>query len=136
MSSSGGGLFGASRDSQESGALLNFVATRLPLSHGLTPILQTGSLNQLASGLADAHVTANVLAETILNLAGLDRSRAETLCRAPGANLMLGPATSGFMSVVAGVGHRLNGRVDAPVTSLEAVDGTFPATRLVRSPAH
>ena len=89
-----------------------------------------------ASGLADAQVTANVLAETILNLAGLDRSRAESLCRAPGANLMLGPATSGFLSVVAGVGHRLDGRVDAPVTSLEAVEGTFPATRLVRSPAH
>jgi hypothetical protein len=67
-----------------------------------------------ASGLADAQVTANVLAETILNLAGLDRSRAESLCRAPGANLMLGPATSGFLSVVAGVGHRLDGRVDAP----------------------
>jgi hypothetical protein len=36
----------ASRDSQESGALLNFVATRLPLSRGLTPILQTAWLNQ------------------------------------------------------------------------------------------
>ena len=82
-----------------------------------------------ASGLADAHVTANVLAETILNLAGLDRSRAEALCRAAGANLILAPATSRFMSVAAGVAHRLNGCVDAHVTSLEAVDGTFQATR-------
>jgi hypothetical protein len=40
----------ASRDSQESGALFNFVATMLPLSHGLIPILQTASLNQKKSG--------------------------------------------------------------------------------------
>lgn len=82
-----------------------------------------------ASGLADAQVTANVLAETIPNLAGLDRSRAEALCRAAGANLILAPAASRLMSVAAGVAHRLNGCVDAPVTSLEAVDGPFQATR-------
>ena len=37
MSSSGGGLFGASRDSQESGALLNFVGNRLPTIPRIDP---------------------------------------------------------------------------------------------------
>jgi len=44
----------ASRDSQESGALLNFVTTMSSLSHGLASILQTASLNQKKYAQADA----------------------------------------------------------------------------------
>jgi len=58
-----------------------------------------------------------------------DAAAAEAVCRAAQAELILAPATSRFMRVLAGVAHRLNGCVDTHVTSLEAVDGEVQATR-------
>jgi len=58
-----------------------------------------------------------------------DAAAAEALCRAAGAELILAPATSRFMRVLAGVAHRLNGCVDTHVTSLESVNGELRATR-------
>jgi len=103
---------------------------------------QTGA--RLTIGLIGANVDA--AAETIA-AAGADRiltvtgpnfataryasdaAAAEALCRAAGADLILAPATSRFMRVLAGVAHRLNGSVDTHVTSLEAIDGEVRATR-------
>src|SRR5208282_5632060 len=79
-------------------------------------------------------------AERILAVAGpdfatarylSDAAAAEAICRSAGADLILAPATSRFMRVLAGVAHRLNGCVDTHVTSLEAevVPGELRATR-------
>ncbi|HKN72523.1 MAG TPA: hypothetical protein VJX30_15930, partial [Terriglobales bacterium] len=58
-----------------------------------------------------------------------DAAAAEAICRAAGADLILAPASSRFMRVLAGVAHRLNGCVDTHVTSLESVNGELRATR-------
>jgi len=58
-----------------------------------------------------------------------DAAAAEAVCRAAGADLILAPATSRFMRVLAGVAHRLNGVVDTHVTSVEVVDGEVCVTR-------
>ena len=87
-----------------------------------------------------AETVAAAGAERILAVAGpdfasaryaSDAAAAEALCRAAGAELILAPATSRFMRVLAGVAHRLNGCVDTHVTALEAeaVNGELRATR-------
>jgi electron transfer flavoprotein alpha subunit len=89
---------------------------------------------------AAAQTVASAGAERILAVAGPDFSTpryasdaaaAEAICRSAAADLILAPATSRFMRVLAGVAHRLNGCVDTHVTSLEAgvVPGDVRATR-------
>lgn len=87
---------------------------------------------------AAAETVAAAGAERMLAVAGpdfasaryaSDAAAAEALCRAAGAELILAPATSRFMRVLAGVAHRLNGCVDTHVTSLESVNGELRATR-------
>lgn len=60
-----------------------------------------------------------------------DAAAAEALCRAAGATLVITPATSRWNRVVAGVSHRLGGRVDTHVTGLDVADGTLNVTRWV-----
>ena len=91
-----------------------------------------------ASVEAAAETIAGCGAERILAVTGpdfataryaSDAAAAEALCRAATADLILAPATSRFMRVLAGVAHRLNGCVDTHVTSLETVNGELCATR-------
>ncbi|MGP0020324.1 MAG: electron transfer flavoprotein subunit alpha/FixB family protein [Candidatus Sulfotelmatobacter sp.] len=103
---------------------------------------QTGA--RLTIGLIGANVEAAAEtiagcgAERLLAVTGPDFATpryasdavaAEALCRAAAADLILAPATSRFMRVLAGVAHRLNGCVDTHVTSLDVVDGELCATR-------
>jgi electron transfer flavoprotein alpha subunit len=103
---------------------------------------QTGS--RLTIGLigSDVKAVAETIAacggERILAVTGpdfetaryaSDAAAAEAICRAAEADLILAPATSRFMRVLAGVAHRLNGCVDTHVTSLETVNGEVCATR-------
>jgi electron transfer flavoprotein alpha subunit len=87
---------------------------------------------------AAAETISTVGAARILAVAGpefataryaSDAAAAEALCRASGAELILAPATSRFMRVLAGVAHRLNGCVDTHVSSLEILNGKVRATR-------
>ena len=89
---------------------------------------------------AAAETIAGAGADRILAVAGPDFSSAryvsdaaaaEAICRSAEAELILAPATSRFMRVLAGVAHRLNGCVDTHVTTLEAevVPGDVRATR-------
>ena len=87
---------------------------------------------------AAAETIAAAGAERILAVAGpdfataryaSDAAAAEALCRASGAELILAPATSRFMRVLAGVAHRLNACVDTHVSSLELLNGELCATR-------
>jgi electron transfer flavoprotein alpha subunit len=105
----------------------------------------TKQLNaKLTIGLIGADVTAasgtvaNAGAKRILAVTGpdfataryaSDVAAAEAICRSAGAELVLAPATSRFMRVLAGVAHRLNGCADTHVTALEAVNGELHATR-------
>ena len=103
---------------------------------------QTGS--RLTIGLIGENVEpaaetiAGCSAERILGVTGpdvataryaSDAAAAEALCRAAAADLILAPATSRFMRVLAGVAHRLNGCVDTHVTSLDVVNVELCATR-------
>jgi len=61
---------------------------------------------------------------------------ADALCRAASADLILAPATSPFLRALPGLAHRLNGRVDTHVTSIQVVDGELCATRWFYRRAH
>ena len=87
---------------------------------------------------AAAETVAAAGAERILAVAGpdfataryaSDAAAAEAICRSAAADLILAPATSRFMRVLAGVAHRLNGCVDTHVTSFEVANGQLCATR-------
>jgi electron transfer flavoprotein alpha subunit len=60
-----------------------------------------------------------------------DADAAEALCRAAGATLVIAPATSRWNRVLAGVSHRLGGKIDTHVTELSAADGAVGVTRWV-----
>ncbi len=110
----------------------------LELSKQLGARLTIGLIGADVSAAAETVAAAG--AERILAVAGpdfataryaSDAAAAEAICRSAAADLILAPATSRFMRVLAGVAHRLNGCVDTHVTSLEAgvVPGDVRATR-------
>jgi electron transfer flavoprotein alpha subunit len=108
----------------------------LELTKQLGARLTIGLIGADASAAAETVDSAG--AERILAVAGpdfataryaSDAAAAEAICRSAAADLILAPATSRFMRVLAGVAHRLNGCVDTHVTALEAVDGDVRATR-------
>jgi electron transfer flavoprotein beta subunit len=81
-----------------------------------------------ASGFADAHSTANVLAETIQNLPGLDRSRLllfggwESASRGAGATLQLVGERLGILDQFQGV-DQLSVQADGSFEVLERIEG-------------
>lgn len=96
----------------------------------------TGST--LVTGLvgADVQAAANQIADCgatrFLSVAGVDFAQAryssdvvaaEALGKAAAATLIIGPATSRWNRVMAGVAQRLGGRIDTHVTSLSTADG-------------
>jgi electron transfer flavoprotein alpha subunit len=58
-----------------------------------------------------------------------DVAAAEALARAAGATLVLAPATSRWLRVLAGVSHRLGGSIDTHATAVEATGGRVSVTR-------
>jgi electron transfer flavoprotein alpha subunit len=58
-----------------------------------------------------------------------DAAAVEAICRAAAPDIVIAPATSRFLRVMAGVAGRLKGRVDTHVTSLDMVDGALAAKR-------
>src|SRR5208282_280019 len=108
----------------------------LKLTKQLGGRLIIGLIGEDVSAVAETVAAAG--ADRILAVAGPDFScpryasdaaAAEAICQSAGADLILAPATSRFMRVLAGVAHRLNGCVDTHVTSLEAANGELRATR-------
>ncbi len=59
----------------------------------------------------------------------IDAAAAEAICRASGATVILAPAGSRTARVMAGVAHRLGGRVDTHVTGLAPDGGKLALTR-------
>jgi len=58
-----------------------------------------------------------------------DASALEALCREANPELVIAPATSRFLRVIAGVAHRLKGEVDTHITSIDFTDNTLTAKR-------
>jgi electron transfer flavoprotein alpha subunit len=58
-----------------------------------------------------------------------DAAAAEALARAAGATLILAPGTSRLTRVLAGVAHRLDGRIDTHATTIAAQEGAPTLTR-------
>ena len=112
------------------------LGSALELSNQLGARLTIGLIGADVSAAAETIAAAG--AERILAVAGpdfataryaSDAAAAEAMCRATQGDLILAPATSRFMRVLAGVAHRLNGCADTHVSSLEAVNGEVRATR-------
>jgi electron transfer flavoprotein alpha subunit len=87
---------------------------------------------------AAADSVANSGAQRLLAVTGSDFAQpryasdllaADALCRAASADLILAPATSRFLRALPGLAHRLNGRVDTHITSVQVTDGAVCATR-------
>jgi len=58
-----------------------------------------------------------------------DTAAAEAICRAVAPQIVIAPATSRFLRVLAGVAHRLNGQVETHVTSIETADHAVSVKR-------
>ena len=99
---------------------------------------------QLVAGLvgADVQAAANQIASSgatrFLGVAGADFAQAryasdalaaEALGKAAAATIIIGPASSRWNRVMAGVAQRLGGRIDTHVTGLAGTDGKLSVTR-------
>jgi len=112
------------------------LGTALKLTGQLGAHLSIGLIGENVAAAAETIAAAG--AERVLAVSGPDFSTpryasdaaaAEAICRAAGADLILAPATSRFMRVLAGVALRLKGCVDTHVSALEAGSGELRATR-------
>jgi len=117
-------------------AALEALGAALVLSKQLNASLSIGLIGGDVQAAADS--MANSGAQRLLAVAGPDFAQprfasdllaAEVLCRAASADLILAPATSRFLRALPGLAHRLKGRVDTHITSVQVVDGTVCATR-------
>lgn len=106
--------------------------------------LQAAGLGTLSIGLvgetlqAGADRVANSGAASVFGVAGpafaqaryaTDAAAAEAICRKVQATIVLAPATSRWNRVLAGVAHRLGGRVDTHVTGVAQADGKILVNR-------
>ena len=106
------------------------------LARQLNASLSIGLIGGEVKAAADS--IANAGAHRVLAVAGPDFAQpryasdllaADALCRATSADLILAPATSRFLRALPGLAHRLNGRVDTHITSVQVLEGTLCATR-------
>ena len=58
-----------------------------------------------------------------------DAAALEAICRSAIPDIVVAPATSRFLRVMAGVAQRLNGRIDTHITSIDVIDGQISAKR-------
>lgn len=60
---------------------------------------------------------------------GTDARALEAICREANAELVIAPASSRFLRVMAGVAHRLKGQIDTHIAAIEVVNGALTAKR-------
>src|SRR5579863_4183299 len=56
-----------------------------------------------------------------------DAAALEAICREVTPDIVIAPATSRVLRVMAGVTHRLNGQIDTHITSIEVIDNHISA---------
>ncbi len=117
-------------------AALESLGAALELAKTLNASFSIGLIGGNVQAAADS--VANSGAQRLLAVTGPDFAQprfasdllaAAALCRAASADLILAPATSRFLRALPGLAHRLNGRVDTHITSVQVVDGAICATR-------
>jgi electron transfer flavoprotein alpha subunit len=99
-----------------------------PLSLGLVGA-DVKAAARAAGGAAAARVLAVEGAAFAAPRYASDAAAAEALARAAGATIVLATGTSRWARVLAGVAHRLGGRLDTHVTGLAVDGGQVSATR-------
>jgi electron transfer flavoprotein alpha subunit len=117
-------------------AALEALGAAVELARELNASLSIGLIGGDVQAAADS--LANAGAQRLLAVAGpefaqpryaSDLLAADALCRATSADLILAPATSRFLRALPGLAHRLNGRVDTHISSVQVIDGALCATR-------
>ena len=112
------------------------LGSAVELAKQLNASLSIGLIGGDVQAAADS--VANSGAQRLLAVTGSDFAQprfasdllaAEALCRAASAGLILAPATSRFLRALPGLAHRLNGRVDTHITSVQVINGVVCATR-------
>ncbi len=58
-----------------------------------------------------------------------DAAALEAICREAIPDIVVAPATSRFLRVMAGLAQRLNGQIDTHITSIDVIDGQISAKR-------
>ncbi len=108
----------------------------IDLAKELNASLSIGLIGGDVQAAADS--IANASAHRVLAVAGPDFAQpryasdllaADALSRAASPDIILVPATSRFLRALPGLAHRLGGRVDTHVSSLQVIEGTLCATR-------
>lgn len=140
MDSSMSALIVALAHTEPDGALARPALEAIGAAKGLAGALGT----PFSVGIAGADVSAAATqvgscgAARVLGVSGSefaparyssDAAAAEAICRAAGAQIVVVPATSRWMRVLAGVAQRLGGRVDTHVTRISAEAGQPAVTR-------
>ncbi|MGC2477097.1 MAG: hypothetical protein WA485_22360 [Candidatus Sulfotelmatobacter sp.] len=89
----------------------------------------------------DIQSAANTIASTGVSIFGVagtefahpryatDAAALEAICREAIPDIVIAPATSRFLRVMAGVAQRLNGQIDTHITAIEVIDGQISAKR-------
>jgi len=89
----------------------------------------------------DIQSAANTIASTGVSIIGVasaefahpryatDVAALEAICRQATPDVVLAPATSRFLRVMAGVAQRLKGQIDTHITSIDVIDGQISAKR-------
>ncbi len=117
-------------------AAMEALGAALELSKQLNASLSLGLVGGDVKSAADS--VANAGARRLLAVTGADFAQpryasdllaAEALCHAASPDLVLAPATSRVLRALPGLAHRLGGRVDTHITSLQVIDGALCATR-------
>jgi electron transfer flavoprotein alpha subunit len=99
--------------------------------------------SRLTIGLIGENVqpTANMLAASGARILGVsgpdlahpryasDAAALEAICKTAAAEIVVAPATSRFLRVMAGVAFRMKGQIDTHLTAVDAVDGSVTAKR-------
>ncbi|HTS19270.1 MAG TPA: electron transfer flavoprotein subunit alpha [Verrucomicrobiae bacterium] len=103
-------------------------ATGAKLVVGLVGENLSGAANQIA-GCGAARFLGVEGVEFGQARYGSDVAAAEAICRAASATIVMAPATSRWNRVLAGLAHRLGGRVDTHVTNVTADGGSLTISR-------
>lgn len=124
----------------ESGEVLPRIAYEV-LGAALDTVCQTGGSLTIGIVGEDIQAAADSVAELGVRIVGVsgknfaqpryasDAAAVEAICRAVAPQIVIAPATSRFLRVLAGVAQRLNGQVETHVTSIETADNTISVKR-------
>lgn len=111
------------------------LSATLELAERVTGSVTIGIMGQDIQNAANTIASAGV---PIIGLSGVDfayprystdAAALEAICQETSPSVVIAPATSRFLRVMAGVAHRLKGQIDTHITSIEVIDDQLSARR-------